>query len=96
MNSQSNTVKVIRQSKWSAPDKATLPTRVVMWEHLDGRMIGERPTQFVTHLETREGESLNFIWGHYDMTFGEASADFGNRCRLLSVAEDVLIGGLVR
>ena|SRR3989304_2405597 len=98
MNSQSNYIKVIRKSNWTIERDGTLPARVIMWKPDDeiARHSLKTESQYTTHIEVEdERGNYSFVWGHYDMTRGQAEADFGNRCRQLEVGEDKLVGNLV-
>jgi hypothetical protein len=97
MNSQSKYIKVLRKSNWTE-NAGELPARVIMWKPDDEKAHQSLDTEnrYATHIEVKDEQGkLILVWGHYDMTYGTASASFGNRCRQLGVGEDMLTGGLV-
>ena len=106
MNHNTSYIKVIRVSDWTTPLTGELPARVVMWKPDDekARHTIFSEMQYATHIEVRWEVSLEvddgvvefgFLWGHYDMPCGKALWDFGDRCRLLGVKEQKLVGSLV-
>lgn len=98
MNSKTSYIKVIRESEWKQ-ERGCLPSRVIMWKPDDekARQTVDSERRYATHIEVGSVgiTAFSFIWGHYDMSYGQASADFGDRCRQLGVSELKLVGGLV-
>jgi hypothetical protein len=76
MNSKS--VTVVRASKVKKGGKGTLPARVVIWHR-------KSDNSYITHVEVYppKPQKPYFVWGHYDMSKGEALEDFAKRVKRL-------------